>query len=125
MELAQDAGARVGLARSNDWQGRSIGDLGWCFGPGIRRSNFAVAVTGRGKVATFPMSVQTPEGALRLLATLPDDLAPPVREEAQSEPVGSFIDRDQAQRAAKEGHLTIFTGRGGGPWRSLVRRLFG
>lgn len=76
--LVREAGARCGFAASHDWSVTEVDDLGWlCIPMGQRRTSFSVAVTPRGKVATFTLVTLTPADALRILATVPDDQAPP------------------------------------------------
>lgn len=107
LELAQAAGSMMGVPSGHDWEGGPVGDLGYCFGPAGLVGAPSLAVTPRGKVATFHRPSQSPESALRDLAKVPDDLVAPAPEEAGSGLVPQAIDR----RAD------------GGPLKRVLRRL--
>jgi hypothetical protein len=78
MALLQEVGVRHGFAADRDWYVTEVEELGWlCIPMGQRRTSFAVAVTPRGKVATFSRVTLSAADALRVLAAVPDDLAPP------------------------------------------------
>lgn len=97
MELAQDAGELLGLPRDGNWTAHPVGDLGFAIGPGIGRANLAFAVSARGQLAWYAMSVHSPQDALQIMAAIPDDVLPPAPEMAPPGFTPRQLDRDGAQ----------------------------
>lgn len=69
--------AERGLIAPNGWQGGDIDGIGWVFGPRGVRGNVAFAVTGDGRLATYPPSSMSDHEAVALLASLPSEVVGP------------------------------------------------